>query len=73
MIEERPNRGKGLLLAPGLEGIGPGALLLLLEFIEAVGQITEAGQDGSALTAGRAVGVLAEGDIAPVVSAVFNG
>ena len=61
------------MLAPGAERIDRRALLLFLEFIEAIGQIAEAGQDGGTLPVGRAIGILSERDIPPVVRAVFDG
>jgi len=61
------------LLAPRAERIDRRALLLFLEFIEAIGQIAEAGQHGRALAIGRTIGILPERDIAPVVRAVFDG
>ena len=61
------------MLAPRAERIDRRALLLFLEFIEAIGQIAEAGQDGSPLPVGRAIGIFSERDIPPIVRAVFDG
>ena len=73
MREDGPNRLEGLLLAPGSKRVSRGSLALLLQFIDAVGQVAKAGQHGSAVAVGGSAGVLSESDIAPVMSAVFNG
>ena len=70
-VQERPNCGEGLLLAPGAERIGLGLFPFLLQFVEADSQIAEAGQRGSALTTGGPTSVFSESDIPAVVSAVF--
>ena len=59
------------MLAPRAERIDRRALLLFLEFIEAIGQIAEAGQHRRALAIGRTIGILPERDIPPIVRAVF--
>jgi hypothetical protein len=71
MIENRPDRGKGLLLAPGTKRVGGGALLLPLQFKDADSQVAETGQDGGAFATGGAAGILAESYVAPVVSSVL--
>ena len=60
------------MLTPGTERIGPGALARALEFIDPNRQVAQAGQHGRALASGRATGVLAQRDIAPVMRPVFN-
>lgn len=62
-----------MLLAPGFEGIDAGLFLLLAQFIDAVGQIAQAGEHGGAVPAGGRAGIFTEGDVPAVMGAVFNG
>lgn len=70
-IKHWPDRGEGLLLAPGTQRIGSGAFLFPLQFEDADGQVAEAGQDGGAFPVGGAAGIFTESYIAPVVGSVF--
>lgn len=72
-VEDRPNGGEGLLLAPGFESIDLGLFLLLLQFIDAIGQIAQAGEHRGAWPAGGRAGIFTEGDVPAVMGAVFNG
>lgn len=72
-LEDRPEGGEGLLLAPGFKGVGLGSLPFLFQFVNAVGQVAEAGQDRCSLAVGGAAGIFPQGHIAPVMRAVFNG
>lgn len=71
-LQERPHGGKGLLLTPGVERVDPGALALLLQFINAVGEVAQARQHGRPVAIRGAVGILAQRDIAPGMRVVFN-
>ena len=73
MLQDWPEGRESLLLAPGTQRVGRGCFSLLLQFVDAVGQITETGQHGGAVAAGGSTGVLTQSDIAPVMGAVFNG
>ncbi len=72
-VEDRPNGGEGLLLTPGFERIDLGSFLLLLQFVDAVGQIAQAGQCRRAWAAGCPAGIFTQGDVPAVMGAVFNG
>lgn len=72
-IKQRPNQGKGLLLAPGTKRVGGGALLVPLQFEDADGQVAETRQDGGAFPTGGVASILAESYVAPVMSSVFAG
>ena len=72
-MQNRPGFGKGLLLAPGGQGIDLGLCARPLEFIDAQGQIAQAGEDFSSRSIRGAAGILAQGDIAAIVRSVFDG
>src|SRR6516162_6153847 len=71
-IEDWPDCSKGLLLAPRPQRISCGLLAHLLQFVNAVGQVSETGQHGSALAVGGPAGVLSKSDIPPIMGTVLD-
>src|SRR5215472_11554528 len=72
-VEDGPDHGEGLLLTPGAQRISCGFLAQLLQFVNAVSQVSEAGQHGSALAVGCPASVFSKGDISPIMGAVLDG
>jgi len=62
-----------LLLAPRPERVSRCLFSLLLQFVNAIGQIAEAGQYSGAVAVGGPASVLSESDVPPIMGAVFNG
>lgn len=70
--KQRPGRGEGLLLAPGSKGIDARALARPFQFVETVGQVTQARQYRRRAAMSDAAGIFPETDVTPVMGAVFN-
>jgi hypothetical protein len=60
-------------LAPRPQRVNRRLVALLLQLVEAISQVAEAGQDGRAVAVGGSASVLREGDIPPVMGAVLDG